>query len=285
MENQSIRQKIVILGHSGFLGASLYENFLKDSEYETYGFSSAQIDLSSHRAISKLHDFVDHDTSVIIAASALTKNKEFPSFRKEIDLFINLADPNLLSKIGHLIYVSSIAIYGHSSDSLVTELSLPRPDNLYGLAKFIGELIFKQVCANYNVSLTILRPGIIYGRGDFKSPLFRFIKTVCLGKDIEVFGDDSTRLFWVHKTDLCRIVKLICRDFKTADYNVVSQEDGVSFSELAEAVFNACGARTGIKFRPNPGTPLNLKFDMSKFKTDFSGFKFTKLENAIKDYL
>ncbi|HEY4495240.1 MAG TPA: NAD(P)-dependent oxidoreductase [Candidatus Paceibacterota bacterium] len=284
MEKSGVRRKVVVLGHSGFLGAGIYESFLKDSDYETRGFSSAQIDLSLPESISKLHNFVDRNTSVIMAASVLTKNKDFSSFRKEIDMFINLVDPDLLSKIGHLIYISSTSIYGRSSDSLVTELSLPRSCNLYGLAKFIGELIFKRVCADNNVALTILRPGIIYGRGDFRSPLYRFIESVRMGKDIEVFGDDSTRLFWVHKTDLCRIIKSICRDFKTADYNIVSQENGVSLAELAEAVFNVCGAITGIKFKSGFGVPLNLNFDMSKFRADFVGFEFTKLENGIKDY-
>ncbi|OGD25428.1 hypothetical protein A2819_01115 [Candidatus Azambacteria bacterium RIFCSPHIGHO2_01_FULL_40_24] len=284
MESQGIRRKIVILGHSGFLGAGLYENFLKDSDFNTQGFSSAQIDLSLQESIPKLHNFVDRNTSVVMAASALAKNKDFSSFRKEIDMFINLADPNLISKIGHLIYVSSTAIYGRSSDSFITELSLPRPYNLYGLAKFIGELIFKRACADHNVALTILRPGIIYGRGDVRSPLYRFIKNVHMRKDIEVFGDNSTRLFLVYKTDLCRIVESICGNFKTADYNIVSQENGVSLSELTEAVFNVCGVRTGVKFRPDPGISLNLKFDMSKFKIDFSGFEFTKLENGINDY-
>ena len=103
MEKSGVRRKVVVLGHSGFLGAGIYESFLKDSDYETRGFSSAQIDLSLPESISKLHNFVDRNTSVIMAASVLTKNKDFSSFRKEIDMFINLVDPDLLSKIGHLI--------------------------------------------------------------------------------------------------------------------------------------------------------------------------------------
>ena len=106
MESQNTRRKVVILGHSGFLGASLYENFLKDSSYETYGFSSAQIDLSLRGSISKLYNIVDHNTSVIMTASALTKNKDFYSFGKEIDLFVNLANPNFFSNIGHFIYLN-----------------------------------------------------------------------------------------------------------------------------------------------------------------------------------
>ncbi len=285
MENKSIRRKLVILGHSGFLGSCLYESFLKDSDYETYGFSSDQIDLSSRESISRLYDFVDHNTSVIMAASALIKNKDFPSFKKEIDMLINLAHHSLFSKIRHFTYISSTAIYGRRSDSLITEISPLRPDDFYTSAKFIGESLFRRVCADHNVALTIVRPGIIYGQGDFRSPLFRFVNNVRLGKDIEVFGDDSTRLVWVHKTDLCQVIKLICKNSKTGDYNIVAEESGVSLTELAEAVFKACGIRTGIKFSPDSRIPVNLKFDMSKFKTDFTGFEFIKLEDGIKDYI
>jgi len=150
---------------------------------------------------------------------------------------------------------------------------------------FIGELIFKQVCAGCGTGLTILRPGIFYGHGDVRSPLFRFINNVRMGKEIEMYGDESSRLFWIHKKDLFRIIGSVISDFKLGDYNVVSEDDGTSLSDLAEAVFNLCGRRTGTKFIPSRTSPTNIRFDTSKFKTSFPGFQFIDFKDGIKEYL
>lgn len=276
---------IIVLGHTGFLGRCLYDNFLKDQQYRVFGFSSAQIDLTSQESATRLCDITGCDTTVIMAAGAMVKVKDFDSFRREVSMFINLANPGFLSRISHLICISGTAIYGHHSESTITESSRPKPDDLYSLAKFIGELILKQSCADFEIPLTIVRPGIIYGQGDARSPLFRFVKNVKLGEEIEIFGDNSTRLFWVHKLDLFRIISSIIKDSKVGDYNIVSDDNGVSLVDLAEIVFKACKIRTGIKFVPSAKVSPSLKFDTSKFSADFPGFEFTRLEDGIKDYM
>ncbi len=277
--------KIVILGHTGFLGSCLYQNFLEDQQYEVYGFSSAQVDLSLPEEASKLTKIFDSKTTVIMAATALVKNKDFLSFTTDISMFTNLAQIVLKSKIRHLIYISTPAIYGRRSDLVITESSQSNPDDFYSLAKFIGELIFKRICANYNIALTILRPGILYGRDDIRSPFFRFITNVRLGKEIDIHGDDTTRLIWIHNDDLFRVIHLIVKGLKLGDYNVASEGNGISLLDLSEMIFKLCCMRTGIKFIPNPKIPFSLKFDLSKFKAGFPGFAFIKLEDGLKDYL
>lgn len=278
------KSRIVILGSTGFLGRCLYENFSRGERYKVYGFSPAQVDLTSDESTLKLRDFADRSTVVIMAASALAKDKSFSSFQKEVAMFTNLANPELLSKIKHFILVSSTAIYGHQSDSAIIESSPSNPDDLYSLAKLIGELIFKRACADCNAGLTIVRPGILYGRSDIRSPLFRFIKNVRFGKAIEIHGNEFTRLVWLHKLDAWRAIELIVRDFKTRDYNIISDGNGTSLTELAETIFEACGMRTGIEFTPSTKVSPNLRFDLSKFRNDFPGFNFIRLENGIRDY-
>lgn len=280
-----MKPKVLILGSGGFLGSCLYENFLRAGHYEVCGLSRAQLDLTSEESAPKLYNLVGRDAVIIMTASSLAKDKSYHSFHREIAMFNNIANPELLCRVKHFILVSSTVIYGHHSDALITESSPVNPYDIYSTAKLIGELIFKRACADCRVGLTILRPGILYGRGDYKSPLFQFVRKVYSGRAIELYGDDSTRLVWLHKLDAWRAVRSIVDDFKTGDYNIISDGNGISLEELAGLVFRACRARTEIKIAPNAKVSPSLRFDLSKFKANFPEFEFTRLEEGIKDYL
>ncbi len=285
MKNNSKRQKIVILGHSGFLGSCLYENFRENPRYEVHGFSSADINLSLPKECRELLNVIDKKSIVIMAATSLIKNKDFISFRKNLDMLKNLAEILLLVGAKHLIYISSIAIYGRRSDLAITELSQSKPDDFYSLSKVWGELILSRICFDSEIPLMILRPGTIYGRNDIRSPFFRFFKQIENGEDIEIYGDGSSKLFWAHKLDLCRIVQSVITVRKFGDCNIVAEGSGISLSKLAELMFRVCGRETKIKFVPSAKSPINLRFDTSKLKFCFPEIGFIRLEDGLKEYL
>ncbi|MEK7203793.1 MAG: NAD(P)-dependent oxidoreductase [Patescibacteria group bacterium] len=278
------KSKIIILGRRGFLGSCLYENFSKDGEHEVVGLSSADLDLTSEEAIPKLVGISGQNAVMIMAASALNKEKSYGAFWKEIAMFNNLANPELLGHVKHFILVSSTAIYGHHSDVPIVESSPVKPDDIYSTAKLIGEIMFNRACQDSKVNLTIVRPGILYGQGDNRSPLFRFINDVYAGRPIEMHGDDSTRLVWLHKEDAWRAIRSIINEGKTGDYNIIADGNGTSLKNLAEVAFNVCGKRTGIKMVQNAKISPNLRFDLSKFSADFPGFEFTRLEDGAMEY-
>lgn len=279
------RQKLVILGHSGFLGRCFYENFLKDLKYEVCGFSSAQIDLSSPEECLKLLNILDENTVLIMTATTLVKNKNFDSFRKDITMALNIADILLKTKIRHLIYVSSIAVYGRCSNSPINEDSQVRPDDFYSLAKSLGESVMNRVCEDRGIALTILRPGTFYGRGDVRSPIFRFLNALVKGRNIEIYGGSSSKIFWVHKMDLFQVVKSAIDNLKFGAYNIVADGRGISLITMADLISQISVRKAEIKFQPNSKIPINLEFDTSKFRSDFPEIKFIKLKHGIKEYL
>ncbi len=286
MKNNSKRQRIVILGHSGFLGDCLYENFREDPRYEVYGFSSADINLSLLKECRKLLKMIDKKSIVIMAATSLIKSRDFTSFRSDLDMLNNTAEIfSLAAGVKHLVYISSIAIYGRRSESVIIESSCPNPNDFYSLSKLWGEQIFKRVCFDYGIPLTILRPGTIYGRDDSRSPFFRFLNRAQDGKEIEIYGDGSSKFFWIHKMDLYSVVKSVITDFKLGDYNIVAESSGISLLKLAELIFRVCGRRTEIKFISHVKDPINLRFNISKFRFYFPEVKPINLETGLKEYL
>ncbi|MBU2082194.1 NAD(P)-dependent oxidoreductase [Patescibacteria group bacterium] len=287
MKSDRRRRKIVILGHTGFLGSCLYENFSKEIEYEVYGFSSANVNLSSSKECQKLLSVIDKNSTVIMTATSLVKNKDFISFRNDFDMLLNTAEVFSLAGIQHLIYISSIAVFGRHSESVITESSYPNPDDLYSFSKLLGEQIFERICRNSGIHLTILRPGTFYGLNDKTSPFFRFLGGIKSNGEIKIYGDGSSKLFWVHKVDLCRIIQAAVASCNPGIYNIVTESEGISLLKLAELMFQICalGHRIKIEFIPSAKVPVDLRFDISKSKSCFSGIKHIKLEDGLKEYL
>lgn len=63
----------------------------------------------------------------------------------------------------HLVFISSIAAQsGSSADHELTEDDFPTPNNPYGRSKFAAE----QAIRAAGISFTILRPVVIYGKGE-----------------------------------------------------------------------------------------------------------------------
>lgn len=277
--------KIVILGHSGFLGQCLYENFSKNEDYDVCGFSSAQIDLSSSEGCLKLLNVLSGNTVIIMTATTLVKNKDFDAFCKDIAILLNIAGILLKTKIRHLVYISSIAVFGRYSNAPINEDSQFNPDDFYSLAKVLGESVISHVCKNHGIALTILRPGIFYGRGDTRSPIFRFLNALVFGRNIEIYGDGSSKIFWIHKTDLFQVVKSAVDNLRLGAYNVVADGRGISLIALADLISQICGRKKVIEFQPNSKIPIDLNFDTSKFRNDFPAVKFVKFEDGIKEYL
>jgi len=68
------KEKIIILGHSGFVGNHLYHKLQSELMFEVLGFSINEIDLLDIGAYQKLADVCDEKTTIIMAA-ALLRNR------------------------------------------------------------------------------------------------------------------------------------------------------------------------------------------------------------------
>jgi len=68
--------------------------------------------------------------------------------------------------ISKILFTSSIAPYG-AAEQLKKESTLPTPNTPYGISKLVAEKIHeKWQVKNGNRELTIVRPGIVYGKGE-----------------------------------------------------------------------------------------------------------------------
>lgn len=278
------KEKIVILGHTGFVGSHLYCKLQRESTFEIYGFSSKEINLLDINAYQKLADICDEKTIVIMAAGLVrSKTDNILTLEKNIKMVINLAKFLSSVKIKHLIYTSTISVYGKTSKMPISEASSVNPDSFYSSAKACGELILKGICEELNITLTTLRIGRIYGKSDITSPIFIFSQNIISEKSIEIYGDGSHRLYCVHQNDFFSIIKKVILERIEGDYNITSSI-GITTLELIESLFKIGGGKTEIKFKSIVDSPVLLTFDTSKLQSTFKDFPSVSLTEGLKEY-
>lgn len=127
-------------------------------------------------------------------------------------------------EIQKIIFTSSIAPYG-ASEELKTECSIPMPDNPYGSSKLVAEYIhrgwFRK--APDQRSLTILRPGIIFGKGENAN--FTRLYT-SLKRGFFVYpGRKDTRKACIYVKDVARACSYFAQKEKGSEiYNLVYEQ-------------------------------------------------------------
>ena len=156
--------KILLTGGNGLVG-----KLVRDAKENNYEISIVSRKIfSSITFYSSLEKFLKHNNfDLLIHCSAATPfNTDFdliPEVNKNIDE--ELCRFFERGSIKHLVYLSTMAIYGEIKvDVLNEKLKINNP-NLYGYSKYLGENLVKQTCSKNNILLSIIRlPGVV-GKG------------------------------------------------------------------------------------------------------------------------
>ncbi|WP_197918937.1 NAD-dependent epimerase/dehydratase family protein [Thiosulfatihalobacter marinus] len=113
-----------------------------------------------------LADMLEHAGAVIHAAAAMTGNHDRDTIRASRNLIAQIA----ASGVGHVVLVSSLSVCDVSTladhETLCEDCpSCARGRDAYAQAKLEQEHLFRDGAAQHGFTLTILRPGAVYGPG------------------------------------------------------------------------------------------------------------------------
>ena len=94
--------RVIILGHSGFIGGKIYRYLKKKDTVELFGFSSSDIDLTDEKDVQKLLDLFNVDTTIIFCSAQKRQlGDNLDSFKRNmlmIDHFCRLIEKNPVSR-------------------------------------------------------------------------------------------------------------------------------------------------------------------------------------------
>ncbi|WP_415294439.1 NAD-dependent epimerase/dehydratase family protein [Candidatus Pelagibacter sp. Uisw_113] len=178
------KKNILIVGGSGFIGKHLCCKLSKKNKIYILDLkkndnSKNQFKVDIRNKIKKIKGLNKID--LIINLAAIHKepgHKNYEYFETNIKGAENICEFAESVKCQNIIFTSSIAPYG-IRDKLKNEQTTPCPVTAYGSSKLAAEKIHIawQNRDMPNRILTIVRPGIVFGKGE-KANMYRLIKLI-----------------------------------------------------------------------------------------------------------
>lgn len=219
---------------------SLYLDLLNERQslISKAGISLYVQDARNYHALCKLINDIEPQVVVQLAAvSHANKSNKDPhsTFDHSFRTLENALDASR-NLVEHFIYFSSSMVYGHFTDSSVTEETACNPLGIYGALKYSGEKLVIAYNQVFDLPYTIVRPSALYGERCVSRRVGQiFIENALTGKEINIAGDGSDKLDFTYINDLVKGIELIInkKTAKNETFNLTYGESR-SLSDMAE---------------------------------------------------
>lgn len=200
-------------------------------------------------------DFTPTENDIIFNLAAVHRTPGHPDneyFETNIRGAENVTAFAEKHNIHKILFTSSIAPYG-AAEELKTEETLPTPNTPYGISKFVAEKIHEkwQIADKNKRELTIVRPGIVYGKGEHGN-MTRLYK----GQKKRYFfyaGRKDTIKACIYVKELVRFFKyrMIDNDFVGVDIFNCTFEPAYNIQQICETMQRATDMKRHIMLIPS----------------------------------
>lgn len=296
--------RILVLGGDGFLGSHLVDQVV-ELGHEVTVFDRFPYGVS--RNLEHLHDkitFISGElTNREMVAKALTNQDIIYHFicatnpieswhdphveidenlRSSIQLF-ELAEKSGAQKI--VFPSSGGTVYGPQSEP-VSESVMPRPFSPYGITKLATEHFLTYFQLHGGMSADVYRIGNAYGP---RQPNLRaqgviavWMSQIIEGKEIELYGDETTLRDYVFVKDIAYLMTHSLRDPNSSDLYNVGTGIGTNIIELLH-IFQTVvdGPIHYIVRQRRTSDNASIVLDSSKILSFFPGFRFKRLAQTL----
>lgn len=224
----------------------------------------------------------------------------------------------------HLVHLGTMGVYGYNSTGLqlpdgyirakmtddfgneiVEDILYPtNPGSIYHLTKSIDALTFQFYCKNYNLKITDLHQGIVWGTqtehtalgeqlvnrfdydGEYGTVLNRFLVQGTIGEPLTVYGTGRQTRAFIHITDTVKCVRLAIESGVGITFDRVRIMNQVAEThrliDLAYKVSEITGTDIALVDNPRKELPENT-LTVGKSRLEELGFRPTTMDESLLD--
>jgi UDP-glucose 4-epimerase len=305
--SQFKNRKVIVTGGAGFIGSHVAEELLKleakviiiddlsSGRIQNIKFLSTignpefiQGSISDISLLKQCFSDVDY-VFHLAALTSVPQSIDNPFIYNEVNVkgILNILLTAKENNVKKVVFSSSCALYGDSTEFPLRENLLPNPLSPYAVTKLVGEYycqVFKRV---YGLDTVCLRYFNVYGpRQDpnsaYAAVIPLFIKMVLSGKSPVIFGDgEQTRDFVFVKDVVSANILGAGRD-ASGIFNIGTGRS-VTLNHVTERIVKLCGQNIEIVHgQPRVGDVIHSHCDISKAK--IFGFKSEyDLDTGLKE--
>lgn len=260
------KSRVLVLGGCGFLGRNFVEFLIKNelvskvrivdkvppqiawlNKYHQEIYSNPLVEFKSANLINSAscqNAFSDPEGTFdyVVNFAAETKTGQSDAVYREgiVKLSLNCAKESCKQNVKRYVEISSGQIYANEK---VPSKETSKLDPWTTMGKYKLE-VEKELSSFSDLNYVILRPAIIYGKGDKQGLTPRLIVGAVykhLGEMMKLLWTKDLKMNTVHVTDVCRAIWHVCLNGKKGEiYNVVDKGETTQgkISSIISEMFN-----------------------------------------------
>lgn len=292
--------KIVVTGGAGFIGSHVTK-LLCDLGYDVHVIDN--LSFGHERFIDKRAKYFKGDfsnekilnkalknTNIVIhlAASSIIKfsySKPLEYTKNNVLNGITLLESMRKNDVNKIVFASSAAVYGNSSNPQIKEDDLKNPINLYGATKLAFENILSSYYYSYGLESTSLRLFNVYGPNDEQKPRTRavpmWIEALLNDKKIEYYWKGKQIRDYIFVEDVAKAFGQALSRNGVNYYNVGSGQ-GIQMKNLITLIEKVADKKMKLIDKGRrKGDSKILVADISEIKKELGWKPTTEIENGI----
>jgi nucleoside-diphosphate-sugar epimerase len=238
---------VAITGAAGFLGSHLLRGF--DARGWTVLPLVRAVDAASPAGARSLEDALADpgllagvDVTVHAAAVRHRYGVDAATYRaSNVELVERVLRAAAAARVRRFVLVSSVGVYGFPPDLPITEEHPYAPRTVYSAAKVEAEARSRKVAAELGMELVVVRPTIIYGRGDRNGMLDKMAAMIRAGT-YRIVGSGDNVLHHTHVDDVVEGISLAASVPQAAgDHFILAGPETTTLRRLSELVARTVG--------------------------------------------
>lgn len=280
-------ERLVVLGHTGFVGGRLVEHFgQRYPGLEVIGLSSREIDLTQTEAATQLREFLGPNTGVIMCSGIKSNfGSNLETYGRNLSMARNVCHAISETKIRRFLFFSSIAVYGvDRHDVGITEETPIVADTFYGLAKHHSEELLSLTFEQMEESdLIILRTPTVYGPNEkiIAPTPSGFLTTFMDDGQVSVWGDGGELREFLFVDDLLQVVDGLFNERYSGILNV-SSGSGQSYQDALDIICGLLGKTLPVIRRERTKEKVDKVYNTALLQQLLPDLRFTSLADGLQ---